>query len=97
MNRVELLERIANSENSRTAQKGKVTFFLCAGIRRSPASSTGAENSLALREIVARVVSDDSERPIKRSLAGLRDRGLAKSTDRGPKGRWRRIRFGESE
>ena len=56
-----------------------------------------AEDGLALREIVAGLVTDASERQIKRALAGLRDRGLAKSTGRGPGARWRRIRSGESE
>ena len=56
-----------------------------------------AEDGLALRENVAGLVTDASERQIKRALAGLRDRGLAKSTGRGPGARWRRIRSGESE
>ena len=56
-----------------------------------------AEDGLALREIVAGLVTDASERQIKRALAGLRDRGLAKSTGRGPGARWRRIRSEESE
>ena len=57
----------------------------------------GAEDGLALREIVAGLVTDASDRQIKRALARLRDRGLAKSTGRGPGARWRRIRSGEGE
>ena len=55
-----------------------------------------AKDGMALREIVAGLVSDASERQIKRALAGLRDRGLAESTGHGPAARWRRIRPGES-
>ena len=57
----------------------------------------GAEDGLALREIVAVLASVASERQIKRALAGLRDRGLAKSSGRGAGARWRRIRPGEDE
>ena len=57
----------------------------------------GATDGLAFREIVAGLVTDASERQIKRALAGLRDRGLAKSTGRGPGARWRRILSGERE
>ena len=57
----------------------------------------GAEDGLALREIVAGLASVASERQIKRALAGLRDRGLVKSTGRGAGARWRRIRSGEDE
>lgn len=56
-----------------------------------------AEDGMALREIVAGLVSDASERQIKRALAGLRDRGLAMSNGHGPAARWRRIRSGESQ
>ncbi|MDE0030589.1 MAG: putative DNA binding domain-containing protein [Deltaproteobacteria bacterium] len=55
------------------------------------------EDGMALREIAAGLVSDASERQIKRALAGLRDRGLAESTGHGPAARWRRIRSGESQ
>ena len=57
----------------------------------------GAEDGLALREIVAGLASVASERQIKRALAGLRDRGLVKSSGRGAGARWRRIRSGEDE
>ena len=56
-----------------------------------------AKDGLALREIAAGLSSESSERQIKRALSGLHDRGLAKSTGRGPGARWRRIRSGESE
>lgn len=56
-----------------------------------------AKDGLALREIVAGLSSESSERQIKRALSGLRDRSLAKSTGRGLGARWRRIRSGESE
>ena len=49
------------------------------------------ENGLALREIVANLPFDVSERRVRRALAALRNRGLAESTGRGPAARWRRI------
>ena len=56
-----------------------------------------ADDGLALREIAAGLVSDVTERQVKRALAGLRERGLAKSNGRGTAARWRRTRSEESE
>ena len=51
-----------------------------------------ADDGLALREICAQLTPHASERQIKRALAVLRNRRLAKSTGRGPAARWRRVR-----
>ncbi|MDE0258581.1 MAG: putative DNA binding domain-containing protein [Gammaproteobacteria bacterium] len=49
-----------------------------------------ADDGLALREIRGRIPLQASERQVKRALAALRSRGLARSTGRGPAARWRR-------
>jgi ATP-dependent DNA helicase RecG len=56
-----------------------------------------AEGGLPLRELHARLSSQTSERQVRRALAELRKRGLAKSFGRGPASRWKRVRPQENE
>ena len=55
------------------------------------------EDGMPLREIHARLLSQASERQVRRALAGLRKQGLAESHGRGPASRWKRVRPRESE
>ena len=50
-----------------------------------------AVGGMALRQICARLAPHASKRQVKRTLAALRNRGLAVSTGRGPGARWTRI------
>lgn len=50
-----------------------------------------SEGGLALREIVANLTPDVSARQVRRTLAALRNLGLAEPTGRGMVARWRRI------
>ena len=50
-----------------------------------------SEGGLALREIVANLTPDVSARQVRRTLAALRDLGLAEPTGRGMAARWRRV------
>ncbi len=51
-----------------------------------------SDDGLALREIRTRLAPQASERQVRRALAGLRERGLARSIGRGPAARWIRMR-----
>ncbi|MCY4497810.1 MAG: hypothetical protein OXC14_11030 [Rhodospirillaceae bacterium] len=50
------------------------------------------ESGLALRDIVANLALDLSERQVRRTLAALRNQGQAEPTGRGPAARWRRVK-----
>ena len=56
-----------------------------------------SEKGLSAREIVASLGAGISRRQVQRSLAALRDQGLARTSGRGPATRWKRNRSGESE
>ena len=53
-----------------------------------------AEEDLPSREILVRLPLRTSERQVRRALAALRNRGLARSSGRGPAARWRQIPSG---
>ena len=50
-----------------------------------------SDDGWALREICTRLAPYASERQVKRTLANLRDRGLAVSVGRGGEARWKRV------
>ena len=51
-----------------------------------------SEEGMALRDIVAHMGVDTSERQVKRALAKLREQGLAETVGHGLASKWRRIR-----